>query len=193
VIAGVLITVAMALAACGSGGGSQPTPTPTGDGASTSAHPPVSATPTPTSPVDTARRDASAAYLGMWQKYAQASHTSDWRAPYLSQYASGDALQFLSRDLYADHYNGLISKGDPGNSPHVTSVSPEDAPTSAMISDCLDDLAIPTPSSPAPGTARIFPPAAREPGRSLGPAPAPARPRRGEPRGVVGPVAMPAA
>jgi hypothetical protein len=75
----------------------------------------------------------------MWKTYAQASHTSDWQAPYLSQYAAGDALQFLSRDLYADHYNGLVSKGDPVNSPRVTSVSPEDGPTSVMIDDCLDD------------------------------------------------------
>ncbi|WP_243657704.1 hypothetical protein [Parafrankia sp. BMG5.11] len=126
----------LTLAACDAGGGSQPAPTPSGADAST--QPLVSVSPTPTSPADIAWRDAVAAYLGMWQKYAQASHTSDWQAPYLSQYAAGDALQFLSRDLYADHYNGLVSKGDPVNNPRVTSVSPEDTPTSAMIDDCVD-------------------------------------------------------
>jgi hypothetical protein len=126
----------LALAACDGGGGSPPASTPSG--ASVSTHPPVSVTPSPTSPADIARQDAVAAYLGMWKDYAQASHTSDWQAPYLSQYASGDALQFLSRDLYADHYNGLVSKGDPVNNPRVTSVSPEDTPTSVMIDDCVD-------------------------------------------------------
>jgi hypothetical protein len=112
---------------------------PSGTGVSASARPSAPVAPTPTSPADVARREAVAAYLGMWQVYARASHTSDWQAPYLSQYAAGDALQFLSRDLYADHYNGLVSKGDPLNNPRVTSASPEDAPTSVMISDCLDD------------------------------------------------------
>ncbi|WP_086055522.1 hypothetical protein [Protofrankia coriariae] len=74
----------------------------------------------------------------MWQADAQASHTSDWRAPYLSRYASGDALQVLTGDLYADHLNGLVAKGEPVNSPRVTSVSPQDTPTSVMIEDCAD-------------------------------------------------------
>jgi hypothetical protein len=75
----------------------------------------------------------------MWKSYAQASHTSDWQAPYLAQYASGDALQLLTRDLYADHYNGLVSKGEPVNAPRVTSVSPQDVPKAVMIDDCADD------------------------------------------------------
>ncbi|WP_226930808.1 MULTISPECIES: hypothetical protein [Parafrankia] len=124
------------LAACDSGDAPQPVPTPTG--AEASIQPSASVSPMPTAPAVIARRDAVAAYLGMWQKYTQASHTSDWQASYLSQYAAGDALQFLSRDLYADHYNGLVSKGAPVNSPQVTSVSPDDTPTWAMIDDCVD-------------------------------------------------------
>ncbi len=75
----------------------------------------------------------------MWKAYAQASHTSDWQAPYLPQYASGDALQVITGNLYADHYNGLVAKGEPVNNPRVTSVSPEDVPKSVMIEDCGDD------------------------------------------------------
>ncbi len=75
----------------------------------------------------------------MWKAYAQAGHTSDWQAPFLSQFASGDALQFMTRDLYADHYNGVVTKGEPVNNPQVTSVSPEGTPKSVMIEDCGDD------------------------------------------------------
>jgi hypothetical protein len=94
--------------------------------------------PTPTSPADLARRDAVAAYVGMWKADAQASLTSDWQAPYLSHYASGSALQILTGDLYADHLNGLVAKGAPVDHPRVTSVSPPDKPTSVMIYDCAD-------------------------------------------------------
>ena len=80
-----------------------------------------------------------AAYLGMWTSYARASHTSDWQAQYLAQYASGDALHFITRDLYAAHYNGLISKGAPVNRPRVMSASPSDAPKSVLVEDCGDD------------------------------------------------------
>ncbi|WP_322780384.1 hypothetical protein [Frankia sp. Cas4] len=132
----VVVAVVTVLAACGSDGGSTPDPTPSRGAVSSPA--PTAGLPAPTSPADIARRDAVAAYVGMWKADAQASHTSDWQAPYLSRYASGDALQFLTRDLYADHYNGLVSKGEPINHPRVTSVSPEGKSTSVMIDDCAD-------------------------------------------------------
>jgi hypothetical protein len=75
----------------------------------------------------------------MWTADAQAAQTADWRAPYLSRYASGDALQVLTGGLYADHANGLISRGAPVNNPKVTAVEPPNAPTGVMISDCSDD------------------------------------------------------
>lgn len=137
--ASVVAAAVMLLPACSSDGGSTPDPAASGSAVSSPAPSSGTPSPTPTSPADLARRDAVAAYLAMWQADAQASHTSDWQAPYLSQYASGDALQFLTRDLYADHANGLVSKGEPVNNPRVTSVSPEDKPTSVMIEDCADD------------------------------------------------------
>jgi len=135
----VLAAVVLLLAACSSDGGSTPDPDSSSVAASSPASPSGTPSPSPTSPADLARRDAVAAYLGMWKAYARASHTSDWQAPYLSQYASGDALQVITGNLYADHYNGLVARGEPVNNPRVTSVSPEDAPKSVMIEDCGDD------------------------------------------------------
>jgi hypothetical protein len=133
-----VVVAATVFAACGSGGSSTTDPAASGGGVSSPAQTSVSPSPSPTSPADIARRDAAAAYLGMWKADAQAGHTSDWRAPYLSRYASGSALQVLTGDLYADHLNGLVTKGEPVNNPRVTSVRPEDAPTGVMIEDCAD-------------------------------------------------------
>ncbi len=126
------------LAGCGADGGSTPAPAPSGGAVSSPPHTGGSPSPKPTSPADIARQDAVAAYVGMWKADAQASHTSDWQATYLSRYASGDALQVLTGDLYADHLNGLVAKGEPVNHPRVTSVNPPGAPTSVRIEDCAD-------------------------------------------------------
>ncbi len=76
--------------------------------------------------------------MGMWAADAQASHSADWQAPYLSQYASGDALQMLTGNLYADHANGLVADGAPVSHPTVTAANPSNAPTTVTISDCSD-------------------------------------------------------
>ncbi|MCA1835838.1 MAG: hypothetical protein LC721_05750 [Actinobacteria bacterium] len=75
----------------------------------------------------------------MWRDFADTATTSDWRSPKLAQNATGDALLVLSRTMYADHYNGLVSRGQPVNNPRVSSVEPAEAPTTVMISDCGDD------------------------------------------------------
>jgi hypothetical protein len=69
---------------------------------------------------------------------AQAATTSDWNSPKLAQYATGDALSAISRGMYADHLNGLVTKGEPKNYPKVTSATPAANPTTVMISDCGD-------------------------------------------------------
>lgn len=126
---------ALALAACGSGA-SGPAPA-----IAHSAAPRLTPTapPSATSPVDAVRQRAVAAYLGMWHDVAAVSTTSDWRSPRLADNATGDALSVLSRTMYADHYNGLVSRGQPVNNPRVSSVDPPNAPTTVMISDCGDD------------------------------------------------------
>ncbi|VVJ22722.1 Uncharacterised protein [Amycolatopsis camponoti] len=74
----------------------------------------------------------------MWRDVAAVATTSDWRSPRLAEHATGDALSVLSRQLYADHYNGLISKGAPSNSPVAQSVDSPYEPKTVVIRDCSD-------------------------------------------------------
>ncbi len=108
-----------------SGPGVQPSPTP-------------NPTTTPASPVEIAKQDAIAAYMGMWRDMADAATTSDWKSPKLARHATGEALVTISRSLYADHYNGLVTRGQPVNHPEVSSVEPPHAPTTINITDCGD-------------------------------------------------------
>ncbi|GAA5169084.1 hypothetical protein GCM10023214_45690 [Amycolatopsis dongchuanensis] len=76
--------------------------------------------------------------MQMWQAMARAGETSDWQAPELARYATGNALTTITRSLYADHFNHVVSKGAPRNNPAVTAVDPPDAPTTIRLSDCGD-------------------------------------------------------
>jgi hypothetical protein len=78
------------------------------------------------------------AYLGMWNDFVTAAGTSDWQSPRLGQYATGLALSTLSRGLYADHYNGLVSRGAPTHSARVSSVPSSLNPTRVIVTDCSD-------------------------------------------------------
>lgn len=86
---------------------------PTGSAASSS--PPAGAV---------ARRQATAAYLGMWRDMAVAARTSDWRSPLLARHATGAALGAITRGMYADRRNGLVTKGAPRNAPEAARLSP---------------------------------------------------------------------
>ncbi len=107
--------------------------------ASSTLAPPPAPSTTATSPADTAKQKAITAYLGMWSDMAAAATTSDWQSPKLAQNATAEALSKISRGLYADHYNGLVSKGKPENTPSAESVEPHDNPTTVNIVDCGDD------------------------------------------------------
>jgi hypothetical protein len=102
----------------------------------------ASATPPTTtrsgSAADVAAQRAIAAYLGMWQDFSQAGTTSDWQSPALAQHATGIALSTMSRGLYADHYNDLVTKGTATHDPHVTSSEPFADPMTVVITDCSD-------------------------------------------------------
>ena len=74
----------------------------------------------------------------MWAAFVEAGRTSDWRSAAIGRYATGLALTNLTRGLYADSLNGLITKGAPTLSPVVASVEPSDAPLKALLSDCGD-------------------------------------------------------
>lgn len=121
----------LALSACSSIGSKAPV-------SSVSAPAAAASTATTASPAGTARQRAVEAYLGMWKDVAAVATTSDWQSPRLAEHATGDALSVLSRQLYADHYNGLISKGSPSNSPVAQSVDSPYEPKTVMIRDCSD-------------------------------------------------------
>ncbi|WP_199818778.1 hypothetical protein [Streptomyces sp. NRRL B-1347] len=69
---------------------------------------------------------------------ADAARTSDWKSPRLARYATGEALKAITRGMYADHRNGLITKGRPENSPRATKLAPASDPTTVVITDCGD-------------------------------------------------------
>ena len=89
--------------------------------------PPPQASPTPSSD-ELAGQEALAAYRGMWEDFVFAGTTSDWQSPDLGRHATGVALTNLSRGLYADSANGLVTRGEPVLSPEVSSVEPAGAP-----------------------------------------------------------------
>lgn len=120
-----------AVSACSSGSADAPA-------SSASTPTAAAATATTASPAGTAKQKAVDAYLGMWRDVAAVATTSDWRSPRLAEHATGDALSVLSRQLYADHYNGLISKGALSNSPAAQSVDSPYEPKTVVIRDCSD-------------------------------------------------------
>jgi hypothetical protein len=130
-IAVTAAVLGFAVSACSSGGADAP--------ASLASTPTAGvATATTASPASTAKQKAVDAYLGMWRDVAAVATTSDWRSPRLAEHATGDALSVLSRQLYADHYNGLISKGAPSYSPVAQSVDSQYEPKTVVVSDCSD-------------------------------------------------------
>lgn len=90
---------------------------------------------TSTTAVENASSAAVATYNGMWQAMAKAATTSNWRDPDLSKFATGDALAVITRSLYVDHQNGVVTRGAPTTNPRVTSSSS----TKVVIADCGDD------------------------------------------------------
>lgn len=130
----IAASVSLSVAACSAG----ETPALPTTPSSSQPSVPRSAGAMTTSPADTAKQQSTAAYLGMWRDMAEAATTSDWRSPKLARNATGEALRTISRSLYADHYNGLITKGRPVNYPEVTAVEPKNRPTSVTITDCGD-------------------------------------------------------
>ncbi|GAA2685984.1 hypothetical protein LV78_006073 [Actinosynnema pretiosum] len=124
----------LALSACGSSTTSAPTSAP-------QPVPPVSTAPSTASEVELAQQAATSAYLGMWREFATAGATSDWRSTSLGQYAAGVALTNLTRGLYADHHNGLVTRGEATHDAVVRSAEPAENPTKITVTDCSDSTA----------------------------------------------------
>lgn len=110
-----------------------------GHGNPNASSPHSSAPTTSASPADMASKKALAAYTGMWDDMVQAAETSNWEDPQLGRHATKDALRVITGLLFADHKNGVVTKGKPTYDPEVTSVKPTGDPTTVMIADCGDD------------------------------------------------------
>ncbi|QWF81006.1 hypothetical protein HUW46_04431 [Amycolatopsis sp. CA-230715] len=129
----LVVLAASGLTVCACSADDDTTPVPP-----TSPAPPAVASTTRAVAADSAKQAAIAAYLGMWNDMADAAVTSDWQSPKLAGNATGEALETISRSLYADHYNGLITRGRPANYPAVATVQPGDKPVSVTLTDCGD-------------------------------------------------------
>lgn len=126
---GVAVTGVLMMASCGAQGATS---------SSKSMPSPTLAAPPVLSPANVAARAATAAYVGMWQDMAAAATTSDWRSPRIGQHATGDALLVISKSLYTDHLNGVVTQGAPTDNSTVSSVDPPSDPTTVTINDCGD-------------------------------------------------------
>ena len=124
-----LVVVLVLVAGCSVGAPPDDTAPPS----SAAAPSPQQASPTP-SAEDLAGREALAAYRGMWADFVTAGTTSDWQSPDLGRHATGVALTNLSRGLYADSANGLVTRGAPVLSPEASSVEP----ARVVVTDCGD-------------------------------------------------------
>lgn len=122
-----LIALLLAMASCDSQAPSASTPSRTGDE-------PAAASPSPE-----AASQAVAAWQGMWRAYADAGRSANPDASDLPRYATGSALSTLRNGLRAYATKGHVLRGELVTDPQVTQLSPPAQPTTATITDCLDD------------------------------------------------------
>lgn len=140
------------LAGCGAGAASgRPSASPD--------YPPVPAASTVGDPAALARQ----AYLGMWQAFVAASQTGDYQSPALSRYAAGAALALLTRGLYQNYKEGIVTRGRPAFDPVATITgTPAGEPSQARVTDCANSASWlnyyksgkPAPGAP-PGKQRV--------------------------------------
>lgn len=132
--------VALAISGgCTTTNDSPPPDDPAVDAAETAAETSTWTEPTSTvAGVDEVERDALATYRAMWKDFVAAGRSSDWQAPGLGRHATGIALQKLTRGLYTDHQNGVVTRGEPVLDPRVSSVEPATNPTKVVVTDCGD-------------------------------------------------------
>jgi hypothetical protein len=131
---GCVVPVALlALAAC--------TLKPAPQGTSTAnpslhAPSPAQSSPDPRAEV----QKAVAAYTNLLNAYVAASNAGTTDTTELAKYATGNALQRLSKGLADNKANGVKSQGTPGiDSPRVTEIAPANDPASVVVAGCLDD------------------------------------------------------
>jgi hypothetical protein len=75
----------------------------------------------------------------MWAAFVEAAKTSDPDAADLRTYADADALRLIVSALYTNRDRGQVTRGEVATDPHITAVTPVEAPTEASILDCASD------------------------------------------------------
>jgi len=66
------------------------------------------------------------------------SKTSNYQDPTLTRHTSGDALSKLVRTVAAAQAAGVVSRGQPVDNARVVKLTPQGAPTEAILADCAD-------------------------------------------------------
>jgi hypothetical protein len=125
--------------------------TPTASGSAQTAAAPTAAVssssgdlnvPGTSGPYAAQKQAALFAYEEMVNDWVSAGLTANYKDPVLSQYASGDALELITKALITEQSKGAVSKG----SPTVTDISfgqmvPSSDPTEIVINSCFSDAA----------------------------------------------------
>lgn len=105
----------------------------------TSAAPGVSSSPSASvSAEDAARREAVAAYRGMWADMAAAGESADHKSPLLARHATGAALTQIVQSLYTQAQKGQVSRGQPVLHPRAGEVDLSTTPAKVLVEDCAD-------------------------------------------------------
>jgi predicted lipid-binding transport protein (Tim44 family) len=128
----IALVVLLALAACTSK--PKPSPTATPD-ASLHAPSPAVSSLDPRAEV----QRAVAAYTNLLNAFTASSNAGTDDTTELAKYATGSALQRLSKGLADNKAKGLHSQGTPGiDPPHVTEIAPTNDPTTVVVTGCID-------------------------------------------------------
>lgn len=90
------------------------------------------------SPEPTAEEAALQAYESMWDVVVEASHAGESNPSELELYASNEALALMRQTLEGAAEDEADVRGEPVLHPEVVEVSPEDAPDTVTLLDCLD-------------------------------------------------------
>jgi hypothetical protein len=125
----VACVVSVSLAGCDAGSSSAVPPL------TTSFHSSVSTT---SKPVEVSAGPLPS-YRSMWADLVSAARTSDFQSTRLSLHATGQALTLFVQGLARDRLHGIVTRGELGLHPVVSSLSPNRDPTGATIVDCFDD------------------------------------------------------
>ncbi|MFJ7004477.1 hypothetical protein [Streptomyces sp. SID8385] len=92
----------------------------------------------PTNPRPTEERAVLAAYEGMWRELAVAVQKPSAGGTRIEDYASGEALATVRRDVRTMREAGTRANGRLGHEPEVTKMDPGASPPTATVRDCVD-------------------------------------------------------